>query len=128
MKTKMMKKLISVVCALAMATSCAAMSVGASPNNIAGVLMYRVHAVEAGGFDMLACYNLANELEAFFNSDLCINAVFGSGWTYKDGFAENVSFVLNHLRSNNWADRQAGAGQAIDNLGTIAEVIYPNIH
>ncbi len=128
MKRKMLTKLISLVCALALTTSCAVMSVGASPNNIAGVLMYRVRALEAGDFDMLACQTLANELEAFFNSDLCTNAVLGSEWAYKYSFAENVSFVLNHLRSNNWADRQAGAGQAIDNLGTIAEVIYPNIH
>lgn len=140
MDTKIFKKLIAAVCAATMATSCAAMSVGAAPAiilqaedwaqgyNRAMELNDLVHDVSANGCDFDACSALADELEEFFNGMLCTVAVYGSQSVYKDAFAGNIVYILTNLRSPDLGQRQLGTGAAIDNLHDVAELIEGNMH
>ena len=139
MKTKMMKKLISVVCAAAMATSCAAISVGAAPIVISQAdwiqgysraidLNYLVHSVGDNGHSFNECADLADKLEEFFNGAVCTEAVYGSQDLHQNDFAGNVNYVLTHLRSHDIEQRRLGTGAAVDNLHDIAVCIGTHIH
>ena len=135
----MLAKLISAVCAALVATSCAAMSVGAVPAVIVQVdweggfykaeeLRNLVHIVEGNGFSFDDCDNLANELKEFFNEPVCIEAVFNSNSTYKAAFEENINYTLNKLRSPDEEERKEGTTAAIDNLYAVSDLIKEHIN
>lgn len=141
MKIKMLKRMISIVFAVAMATSCVAMSVGAAPEpaiiaqidwaqgyDRAVELNDLAHDIDDNGTDFDACSALADELEEFFNEVVCAVAVYDSQSAYKNTFAGNVNYVLNHLRSVDVEQRSLGVGAAIDNLYDIADCIQAKMH
>ena len=139
MKTKILTKLISVVCAAAISTSCVFMSVGAAPAVIvqadwkqgfykATELRNLVHIVEDNGFSFDDCADLANELKEFFSEQICTAAVFNSDSTYKEAFEENINYTLNKLRSPDEEQRKEGATAAIDNLYAVSDLIEEHIN
>ena len=140
MKNKMLKKLISIVFAAAMATSCVSMSVGAAPAvvitaadweqgyNRAKDLNDLAHHVYNNGYSFDDCLDLANQLEDFFNGMVCTVAVYSSQSTYKNAFEENVDYLLNRLRSTDEEERSLGMGAVIDNLYDVTECIQEQMN
>lgn len=141
MKTKMMKKLISAVCAAAMATSCTVMSVGAVPpkgqteqeeiivnwgqeREVLKGFIETAKQIKDTGFAVNDCNVLANDVENFLNGAACHKitedtndelgqlAIFG-------GFTLHVD----QLRSDDLEVRKNGIQGIIDFIPMIIELI-----
>ena len=131
----MMKKLISVVCALAMATSCAAMSVGVmsvaaseiinwtQERNRANLLSDHARVVFGNGSSLYDCRALADDIEAFSHRNAYHTLVQNDG-LYGDG----ILYILEHLRSDDLNQRESGLGYAIDHFSDIAEFSENHIY
>ena len=127
MKRKILTKLISIVCALAMATSCAAMSVGvmsvaaseiinwAQQRDTANALADRARGVFDNGSPLDDCRALADDIEAFSHRN-AYHILVENG-LYEDG----IIYILEHLRSDDLSQRELGLGYAIDHFSDIAE-------
>ena len=143
MKTKMMKKLISLACAAAMATSCTAMSVGAVPIaamsqedweegrnrarnllNRANELIKQTRDVKNYGYCSDKCQKLADELEAFFRSVVYVEATCYFPYMCRE---ESAAYILNKLRSHYPENWWQGAEQATGYLAVVVANIENHI-
>ena len=138
MKTKMMKKLISVVCAAALTTSCSAMSVGAVPIQIsqadweqgyaiAYALSERAEEVGGLGYDVDDCTNLADEIEEFLNGTAYTALLSEISENTKADFLREFYNVLDDLRSEELEQRERGIIGACNQLPHILNLIEEHI-
>ena len=139
MRRRMLTKLISIVCAAALATSCAAMSVGAVPiqisqadwvqgHDIANALLERAEEVGGYGCVFEDCIDLADEIEEFLNGT-AYNALFSeiSDETKVD-FLEGFYNVLDSLRSDDLKTRKIGIGAADNYLSHVLDLMEEHIN
>ncbi len=139
MKTKIMKKLISVVCALAIATSCVSVSVGAVPvttaqvdwakgYNRASELVEHADEVRSNGHLVSESNALADAIEEFLNGAE-YNTIFSEiSDEKKDDLVKKFDSALDDLRSNDVEKRQWGIYTSIVSLVSVVELMEPHTH
>ena len=147
MKRKILTKLISAVCAAAIATSCTAMSVGAVPpkgqdeqaeqtkpgidwtqsRDRAKELLSRAQELRAAGGDMSAFQAFAGDFNKFFSSDQCIEGLLASNSISIYEVGMSVSIVSSFLKSDSLEKRQNAAYMAADDLANILKLIEEHI-
>ena len=139
MKTKIMKKLISVVCALAIATSCVSVSVGAVPvttaqvdwakgYNRASELVEHADEVRSNGHLVSESNALADAIEEFLNGAE-YNTLFSEiSDEKKDDLVKKFDSALDDLRSNDVEKRQWGIYTSIVSLVSVVELMEPHTH
>jgi hypothetical protein len=151
MKIKFITKLISAVCAAAMATSAAAIPVsagqdpanalGENPANAAGnqgflqqyyneakELQTRAQQLDDDNYGALADYNaLASDIDTFFNGlpDLVFDGV---DIERRNAINEGFASALFRLVSDNYGDLRDGVGMAVDYLSDIVELIEEHMN
>ena len=138
MKTKMMKKLISVVCAAALTTSCSAMSVGAVPIQISqadweqgyaisNALLKCAEEVAVWGCVFDQCTDLADEIEEFLNGTAYTALLSEISENTKADFLREFYDILDDLRSEELERRERGTTEAFDNLHAVSDLIEEHI-
>lgn len=137
MKTKMVKKLISIVCVAIMATPCVSgpiggMSVWASlvvdwaqeRQTAIGLIEY-AHDVGNNGWLQNDCRDLALRIREFLNEPGCDAIFLEPG---NDIFLQELDIAIEKLMSHNLEERQFGVGFAINTLHEVAEIFEQHIN
>ena len=146
MKRRMLTKLISAVCTLALTTSCMAMAVGASPPieqmkqikkeeinweeelYVASELINDLEGLRESGYKLEDCKSLVDRIEDFFKGTACKKTVSelenkGEKITLKCEF----ELALKELRANNIEKRIHGFGYVVDYLSYILKMLVQHI-
>lgn len=149
MKTKIVKKLISIVCAATMATSCVSMSVGAVPKDEATeqaateqavnwkqeveLLKELINVAESvKNKDCVVgdCESLVDQIHDFMNRDgykAFLEFVHSSDDTLVKGAATSLflmpAVAMTELKSGDKQQRRYGSSTAIDYFNLVIEII-----
>ncbi len=141
MKTRMLTKLISVVCVLALTTSCMAMAVGASPPieqakqtnweeelDVALELINDLKGLRESGYKLEDCESLVDRIEDFFKGTACkktVSEMENKG--EKIILKGDIELALKELRANSIEKRIHGFGYVVDYLYDISEMLAQHI-